>query len=69
MTPLNPESKEHRAIITAAICAADAFGVGRITAAREQLEMNDITPDENTLHRLVYQIGGTVDDAARGGPR
>jgi hypothetical protein len=57
ITPLNPESKEHRAIIAGAIAAADALGQGRMTAAREQLELNDIIVNRDVLARLVYEMG------------
>jgi len=57
-TTFNPENKEHRIIIAAAIVAADAFGAGRLTAAREQLEMNDIRiADRDQFARCVFQIG------------
>lgn len=61
MTPFNPLNSEHRAIVIGAMAAADALGAGRITAAREQLEMNDIsTPDSDLLSASVYAWGKSL---------
>jgi hypothetical protein len=54
----NPANKEHRAIVLGAMAAADALGTGRLTAAREQLELNDITiADEEQFRRHVFAWG------------
>jgi len=58
MIPFNPDNREHKAIVIAAMAAADAFGQGRITAAREQLETNDISiSDSDDFNRHVYAWG------------
>lgn len=62
MEPFDPKNKDHRIICQAAIAAADALGLGRITACKEQLELNDIraysTPKEQDEFQLfVQEIG------------
>lgn len=64
LIPFNPASSEHRAIVTAAMAAADAFGVGRLSAAAEQLAFNDIRVDDrDQLARYVYAWGADMDAA------
>ena len=47
-------NKEHEAIVLAAMIAADAFGAGRITAAREQLALNDIETKGTDFERAIF---------------
>lgn len=58
-------NKEHRLIVTAAMVAADALGQGRITAAKEQLEMQGITPyltraEQDAFQRAVLDFGANL---------
>ena len=58
MEKFNPLNKEHRAIVIAAMLAADQFGAGRISAAREQLELNDVSVDDvQEFHRYIFAWG------------
>jgi hypothetical protein len=58
MQAFNPANKEHNAIVVSAMCAADALGAGRITAAKEQLDLNDIAiPDMGEFHRYILAWG------------
>ena len=64
MSAFNPASKEHRAIVCGAMAAADAFGSGRLSAAMEQLDMNDISvPDRAQLSRYVLAWGADMERA------
>lgn len=61
---LNPASKSHKAIVLAAIATADEFGMGRISAARAQLELNNIlVKDLNEFHGRIYAWGKKLDNA------
>jgi hypothetical protein len=58
MIRFDPANREHKAIVVSAMAAADAFGTGRLTAAREQLELNDIrVRDEREFLRYVFAWG------------
>lgn len=65
-TKFNAHDKLHRSIVIGAIAAADAFGAGRLSAAKAQLEMNDITAYSTTaerddFERLVFDLGAALD--------
>lgn len=55
-TKFDPNNREHKLIVLAAMATADAFGAGRLTAAREQLELNDISATDE-LPRYVFAWG------------
>ena len=65
METFNPENKEHKAIVIAAMVNADILGAGRLTAAKEQLEMNDIKVDSDTLSRCVCSWGQEISWTGR----
>ena len=61
MNSFDPNNEEHRAIVLAAMAAADALGQGRLTAAREQLLLNDIRPTTQALNEFVFKQGANLD--------
>jgi hypothetical protein len=66
MNTFNPDNKEHKAIVVSAMCAADALGLGRISAAKEQLAFNDIAvKDRDQLMRYVYTWGAEIESSAK----
>ncbi len=59
--PFDPNNREHKAIVVSAMVAADVLGSGRLNAAREQLEMNDIhISDRDEFARYVLAWGGGI---------
>jgi hypothetical protein len=57
----DPNNKEHKAIVLGAIAAADAFGAGRISSAREMLHLNDIDiNDVDLFQRMVGEWGRLI---------
>lgn len=50
-----PANPQHRLICQASILAADQFGVGRIRACKEALELQDVVPYRTTAEQDVFQ--------------
>lgn len=58
----DPTNAHHKAIVLRAMAAADAFGLGHLTAAREQLIFNDIRPTTAALNRAVFEWGQQLEE-------
>lgn len=59
----DPSNREHKAIVLGAMAAADAFGRGRLSSAREQLTMNDIIVSEpDVFQGSVFEWGQLLDE-------
>jgi len=58
MATFDPNSKEHREVVISAMRYADSVGAGRISSAREALEMYDITiGDIDAFHDAIFRWG------------